>query len=229
MKIKLFLLLLIFSVGKSYCQQTTVTKISFHPVLGALPFVLEYKSYHLNTSDSIKFETLKFYVSNVQLLSNGNVVYTEANSFHLIDASIESSFLFSLTHDSKIIFNELKFDLGIDSITNVMGAMGGDLDPTKGMYWTWQSGYINFKLEGTSNACPARKNEFEFHLGGYQSPFKALQSIQLKVNLNDAVEIYLDLKKYFDTIDLTKQNQVMSPNKEAVELSSVLAKCFYAK
>jgi hypothetical protein len=35
-------------------------------------------------------------------------------------------------------YDQIQFQLGIDSLTNVSGAMGGDLDPTKGMYWTWQ-------------------------------------------------------------------------------------------
>ena len=57
--------------------------------------------------------------------------------------------------------------------------MGGDLDPTKGMYWAWQSGYINFKMEGSCSQCLATKNNFEFHLGGYQQPFYAMQTIEL--------------------------------------------------
>ena len=77
--------------------------------------------------------------------------------------------------------DKIKFNLGIDSLTNVSGVMGGDLDPTKGMYWTWQSGYINFKMEGSSAVCPTRNHEFQFHIGGYQDPFYAMQTLELEV------------------------------------------------
>ena len=76
--------------------------------------------------------------------------------FELLPSSL------ALQIPSNIPFSKLKFQLGIDSLTNVSGAMGGDLDPTKGMYWTWQSGYINMKIEGKSNSCKTRKNQFQF-------------------------------------------------------------------
>ena len=78
-------------------------------------------------------------------------------------------------------FDAIQFNLGIDSLTNVSGALGGDLDPTKGMYWTWQNGYVNFKLQGTSDLCNNPKNEFEFHLGGYLKPFN-----NYEFDLNDS-------------------------------------------
>lgn len=102
----------------------------------------------LNSKDSIQLETLKIYISELSILNDKNVIWKEQNSFHLIDFSHPSTLLLILKLPSYQSFNKLKFNLGIDSLTNVSGAMGGDLDPTNGMYWTWQSGYINFKLEG---------------------------------------------------------------------------------
>lgn len=229
MKLKLILVLFPFIFVKSYGQPGDSITICFHLVYGEHSLVLQTEPNPLNPIDSIQFETLKFYISNIQLLFSGNVVYTESGSFHLIDAADAKSLKISLHPDSKISYNEIHFNLGIDSNTNVSGAQGGDLDPTKGMYWTWQSGYINFKLEGTSVVCPTLKNKFEFHLGGYQAPFKTLQAIRLKIHSKGVKDIYLDLKKYFDAIDLKKQNQVMSPNQQAVELSAILTKCFYTR
>lgn len=116
--------------------------------------------------------------------------------------------------------------MGIDSLTNVSGALGGDLDPTKGMYWTWQSGYINFKLEGKSQYCNTRNNEFQFHLGGYLQPFYCLQSLKMKVNNSQEINIVLDVKKIIDAIDLKSLNHVMSPGKDAMTLSIIAANSF---
>ena len=228
-KLKWILVLLLCINFSSYAQKTSEVKFSLAPVFGNIPFELGAKYFPFNKVDTIKFETLKFYISTIQLLKNGNVVYAELKSFHLVDVENKSSMTISLFPETKINFDEINFNLGIDSITNVSGAMGGDLDPTKGMYWTWQSGYINLKLEGVSNACPTLKNKFEFHLGGYITPYNSLQKIQIKVNSIEHVKIYFDAKLFFSSIDLTTQNQVMSPNQQAVDLSVLISKCFYTK
>jgi hypothetical protein len=104
--------------------------------------------------------------------------------------------------------------------------MGGDLDPTKGMYWTWQSGYINFKLEGNSNLCKTRHNEFQFHLGGYQQPFNCLQTVFVQVKSTANIKLNIDVEKFFQYIQLSQLNHIMSPSKEAVELSEKLTETF---
>lgn len=228
-KRSLTILLFIFCYSNVFCQPLPRVSIRFSPVFGNMPFELEKNNYPIGASDSIRFEALKFYISNLQLLDNNSIVYTEKNSFHLADASAPGSMLISLKNSSGVICNEIRFNLGIDSITNVSGAMGGDLDPARGMYWTWQSGYINCKMEGSGSASPARNHEFQFHLGGYQAPFNALQTIRLKLDKRDPVNIYLDVQKFFDVIDLSRLNHVMSPNTEAMDLSRSLAKCFYTR
>lgn len=115
------------------------------------------------------------------------------------------------------------FHIGIDSATNVSGAMGGDLDPTKGMYWAWQSGYINVKIEGTSSVCNTRNHEFQFHLGGYLPPHYALQTLHFPVKNPQQIQIDIDIQKFLKNIDLARQNHIMSPSKEAVVLSKIFA------
>ena len=90
------------------------------------------------------------------------------------------------------------------------------------MYWTWQSGYINFKLEGTSSLCPARKNKFYWHIGGYSPPYNTLRQVSLKTN--GKVSIQLD--KLFEEIDISEEYQIMSPNDNAVQIADKLVFLF---
>jgi len=179
-----------------------------------------------NDSTFLRITELKFYISNIQFLKNGEVVLEEKNSFHLVDANQIIPNQILVENKQNIAFDEIKFDLGIDSITNVSGAMGGDLDPTKGMYWTWQNGYINFKLEGTSQLCKTRNNEFTFHLGGYQQPYYCLQTLHFKTNNSSTINFKLDVQKILNQVDLAKTNHVMSPSEEAVTLSKIVANAF---
>ncbi len=226
LKLTAILLLIICRVNISSAQNDEAMTLQFNPVFGKEALVLSKSYFSKNNNDSIQFDILRFYISGIELLLNGKTVWKESNSFHLVDASVISSLQINLNTSSKQEFDKLKFNMGIDSTTNVAGAMGGDLDPTKGMYWTWQSGYINFKLEGKSKACNTRNNEFTFHLGGYQYPYNTLQSVLLNAKNSNELSIIINAEEMISKIDLSKQNHIMSPGKKAVLLSNELTKVF---
>ncbi len=220
----LTILILCFNAGFLHAQ--TNKTLMFHPVFGHSALELNGFFYKLPHGDSILIETVKFYISEIELLNSNGTVWKEQNSFHLLDASAISSLQILLSTPPNLHFDQIRFHIGIDSTTNVSGAMGGDLDPTRGMYWTWQNGYINFKLEGKSNLCKTRKNEFQFHLGGYQYPFNTIQTAILNLPENKEINISVNIEKLFGNIDLSKQNHIMSPGKEAVVLSEKVLSIF---
>ncbi len=205
-------------------------QLIIEPIYNNQPLQL-HKYLPLPKADSVQITLLKFYVSNIQLLNNKTLVWEEPNSVHLMDLEDANSFKLSLNVPKSIVFNSIKINLGIDSLTNVSGALGGDLDPTKGMYWAWQSGYVNFKLEGKSPICPTRKHAFQFHLGGYLAPSYALQTIdfQLDKPLSDRIVLQLNIQDFLSNIDLKQQNSVMIPSEEAVLLAQKLAQLFTIK
>ncbi len=183
-------------------------------------------TYSLDNGNTVQFETLKFYISKVELFQNDLLVWESKNNFYLVDASDIKTRTIQLTISDKLVYNNLKFNLGVDSITNVSGAMGGDLDPTKGMYWTWQSGYINFKLEGKSNLSQHPKKEFQFHLGGYQYPFNTLKKVSLNVTKKKKITILFDVEQFIKYTDLAKKDHIMSPTTDAIKLSEFATTSF---
>lgn len=176
--------------------------------------------------DSVIFESLRFYLSGFELTRNGKSVWKESESYHLIDLENPASCEILLNIAKNTNFDRIRFYLGIDSLTNSGGVKGGDLDPVKGMYWTWQTGYIHFKLEGKSNLCPTRNNQFSLHIGGYSFSQNTLQTLEFSVSDPDKVTIELDLLRFLEEIDLRDQNHVMSPGAQAVKLSQQLALLF---
>lgn len=193
------------------------------------PVLLNDTVYVLKNNHRIKFETLKFYISAVTLVKNNSEVWKEENSFHLIDIEEADSNYLCLEIEDDLAFDAIYFNLGIDSITNVSGALGGDLDPTRGMYWTWQNGYVNFKLEGTSDLCNNPKNEFQFHLGGYVRPNLNVQKVKVMLSGTSQFSIAFNLAQFVNGLDLENLNHIMSPNQAAVELAQQAAKCFSIK
>lgn len=188
--------------------------------------------YKITEKDSVAVEVLRFYLADLSLLGANKTLLEDSVKAHLIDWEVPGSCLIDLK--KPFAASELKglgFSLGIDSLTNVSGALGGDLDPTTGMYWTWQSGYINFKLEGVSNLSAARKNQFHLHLGGYAAPHNALRRVTLQTPKTEASTkghwvIRMDLKSFIIESDLRKNHSIMSPSATSSQLSENVSKKF---
>lgn len=68
---------------------------------------------------------------------------------------------------------------GVDSLLQVSGVQSGALDPLKGMYWTWQTGYIQFKMEGILSKDTLGEGliPIQLHLGGFQGESNCQQRI----------------------------------------------------
>lgn len=181
---------------------------------------------HSYQGNNVEIETLRFYISNIQLYKQGNPVFTEKESYHLIDWSDVESCKFNLATPEDLDFDEIHFLLGIDEETHEAGVMGGDLDPTRGMYWSWQSGYINFKLEGKQPQVPTPIHDFQFHLGGFLAPFYNAQAVQLTCTNTDQIQIQLNLDQLLDKNDWTSQHKIMSPSEEAVNMAKLVSQLF---
>ncbi|MFK8101050.1 MAG: MbnP family protein [Saprospiraceae bacterium] len=205
-----------------YVAPTTELRLDFLPSYAQAPLDLAVEG----ETTTVRIEKLKCYLSNFELFKGTQRVFVENNSFHLLDASIPNSLSFSLKIPSDLSFSELRFNIGIDSTTHAGGVFGGDLDPMHGMYWTWQSGYINFKLEGRAAACPARKNKFQFHLGGYQYPFNTLQEVRLPIKGKKSIVVAIELDELLSSIDLATDYLIMSPNAAAVKMAQQLPAIF---
>lgn len=218
--------LILFSTYAFTAEMDKGITIVFAPAFQEVPLNI---GEGLEINDSLEIETLKCYISNFKLYDGSKVVFKEENSYHLLDASEPSSLQIELKTPSGLSYSHIEFSIGVDSFTNVSGALGGDLDPTNGMYWTWQSGYINFKLEGIATHCPARHNRFQFHVGGYQFPYATMQQVRLKVNASNEITIALAIDKLLAQIDLKEKYQIMSPNEEAVAIAKKLSELFFIK
>lgn len=216
-----FLLLLLHGF---VVQGQATSHVRFVPVFGNEALRLRHV-HHLADGAPVTIDRLRFYVSHIMFHSQGRTSYADM-ACHLIDAEDASSLEVALAVPRGIHVDSISFLLGIDSLTNVSGAFGGDLDPTKGMYWTWNSGYINWKLEGMCVKCYTAKNQFEFHLGGYLPPYFNAQRIGFAVPSKGAIEVRVDVAAFLEGSGLGERCAIMSPGKEAVELARVAASVF---
>ncbi len=216
---------ILFSIGLVCWQKGLFGQVllNIEPVFGDAPLALGSA-----TAGGTTVSKLKFYLSKIELVRADGTVWAEPESFHLVDAQQPQSLAIRL--DAPVSsWKEVRFCLGIDSLTNAEGAHGGDLDPARGMYWAWQSGYINFKCEGRDpRFASGRGGEFEFHLGGFLPPFLAAKKVSLPLLAGPSGEVRVgwDAKVFFEKLDFSSQPSIMSPSAEAVKLAGFAAGAF---
>jgi len=191
--------------------------LRFRALWGGEPLLLQQPC--LIPGDTVTISRLRFYVSDVAVLRKGRVVYRLPERYHLIDLEGCDS----ITMPASLRGDALRFNLGLDSATNAAGAQGGVLDAVEGMYWAWQSGFIHFKLEGSSRRSPDRKQQFQYHLGGFRAPFSSVRRMTLNFKRRLPSELLLDVKALLRRIDVKSQPAIMSPGGRAVELVNIVA------
>jgi len=220
----MFRLLLLFLFFSSICHGQVAIKF------GLFKDSLIHVPVKLNSNDSLT--VFRFYVSDLRITKDRNKSWKAPKKHYLIDFDRETNgqdvIKLELPHDFKT--GQIEFVLGIDSKTSAEGIGEGALDPVNGMYWTWQSGYINFKMEGVSKNIPSRKNRFQLHLGGFRKPYISAQKVDLNyIHKGTSAMICFDLSVFMNALDLYTQHTIMSPSKEAVALSKLAKSCFYVE
>jgi hypothetical protein len=136
------------------------------------------KTYTNVLGENITVQKFKYYVSNFMVTDEtGKIIKLPARYF-LVDAADSLSCTIVLNIPAKSLRN-IRFLLGVDSIRNVSGVQTGALDPLKGMFWTWNSGYIMAKLEGSSEQSMSPGHYFTYHIGGFRNEMNTSREIEL--------------------------------------------------
>lgn len=207
-------------------KQPHIIQLQIEPTLNNQPILLGQQVFIDALNDSAQIDRLRFYISDIHFTSNSGIYEYIAQRFFLMDAENKKTLTRKLPLTLVNTWDSIHFNVGVDSTIQMLGAQGGELDPTKGMYWSWRSGYINFKCEGVSKSCPGRKNEFLFHIGGFQAPYNSIQKIDLAITASDTVVIQVDLTSIFTPQRITSNYKIMSPNAAAMTFANQIPSFF---
>jgi hypothetical protein len=210
--IKFFGILFLFISNSVFAQSALEVKVMANNqqiVLGT-PFTIAGKTFQL--------ELVKFYITNLRFFHNGVLVSDYTDQPQLVNLEDDSTTHILLS--ALPLFDEVRFTFGVDSSTNVNGIMSGALDPVNGMYWSWQSGYINCKIEG--EIISSGRKSVAYHLGGYLPDQLAAKEISLPVPYSQNMELSLNLDSILSGLAGQNLFQIMSPGENAVHASDLL-------
>lgn len=152
--------------------------------------------YSNQASNPYSISLLKYYISNITLhRKTGEDV--KLDKYELIDAFDAASTNVNLGLLKTGEYDSLTFYLGIDQNRNHTGVQDGDLDVSKGMFWTWNTGYIFFKHEGQFKDSTNQNRSLVFHYGSDMAFAKIKIPIMLNLNGEKSMHIKFDLNKAY--------------------------------
>ncbi len=241
----IWMLALLFFFTTSFQNRKTLersrvatVKITFNNMVKNYKIALHDSVYTNPFGEKYNITKFRYYVSDISLISAGKKI-SEKNSCHLIDESDDESKSFSILVPEGN-YSSLKFLSGVDSLLNVSGAQSGALDPTKDMFWTWNSGYVMAKLEGNSPSSTLVNNKYEFHIGGFSGKYNVLKNIELNFPENKRmyfaagkttqIIINADVNAWWQNpndIKIAEHANITSPGKLALVISDNYAKMFH--
>lgn len=157
--------------------------------------------------EELTFSKFQYYVSNFILIKadGSEHIVPKDSCYFLVSQSDASSRSITLKNIPAGEYSRVKFMIGVDSLKNTadISERTGVLDPAGAaadMYWSWNSGYIHLKIEGTSPAAPYDSmmggSMFMYHVGGFGGYSSATanntRTFDLTVPNNEAAEISKD-------------------------------------
>ena len=214
----------------------TVTVVFKNQVINN-PIVLYDSSYTNPFGENYVINKFKYYISAVTLYASGKAIKAK-NIYRLINQAIDSSLYFNVSLPEND-YDSIGFLLGVDSARNTAGAQTGALDPLNDMFWTWHTGYVMEKLEGTSLQSSAVNNKMEYHLGGFSGensvlkyitlPFPGNKKLKIQKGKKSRIVIEVDVNKFWDAgkeIKISTVPVCTSPGRLAKQLAGNFSRLF---
>lgn len=194
-------------------------------------------TYTLPNGEALKFTQFRYYISNIQLKAKNGTWWSQPESYHIVNAGQTSPVL--VINDAPTgEYTDIKFTFGVDSTRNVSGAQEGALSPSNDMFWSWNSGYIFIKSEGTCEQIADDNKTFIHHVGGFRTENSAVREMtfnfgqDLRARPDGAPSVHLHIqvdKMYQNTvhpIDVKDLVRLHMPGTNAVKLADNIANMF---
>ena len=227
MKFKIYTLILVGSIFLLSCKNETIVpdvefpvsslELRFNNQVNNSNLELTSGRYLTSSSDTFSLSGLKYIISNIRLFKNDELVYTELDSYHLIDEKLEDSKLIILDSVPFGEYDRIDFALGVDSTNDNGQANAGDLSSNNGLFWIGWGSYIYFRFDGSYHN--GTSEALAFHIGGkkaYQEQSFDLLLNEINVRKDAVSSVYFNsnVEEIFEspnTIDISAlQNVAMA-------------------
>ena len=144
------------------------------------------KTYSIASGEKYTIKKLKYYISNIQFMKSDGSVTTvqQDSSYFLVDESNSTSMILSLPQVEIGKYLAIRLMIGVDSAKSMapLEKRRGVLDMSglgQDMFWTWNQGYIFFKMEGIYTDFSGKNDDYTYHIGGFGNNGSSLNNIKV--------------------------------------------------
>jgi hypothetical protein len=201
------------------------------------PMALNVDTFTTAIGEKIVPTKFNYYISNIKFTRNDGTEFIEPESYHLVSEEDPASKHFHLKDVPVGDYRSITFVIGVDSLRNTSGAQEGALDPAMGMFWTWNSGYIMAKFEGTSPQANTTDKKVIHHIGGFSGDFKAQRTITidfpeplvLTLGSEGTIRMRADVLKWFsgtNNVSVATVSNIMNANSDSKKIADNYAAMF---
>ena len=185
------------------------------------------------TGEQFTVSRFEYYLSNLKFTKRDGTTYAAPDTYYLVNQDKPASLSFSVPNVPVGDYTGVSFLVGVDAQKTGLtdpSTFTGDLNQANNMYWTWSSGHIFLKLEGTLVSANPTKN-FLCHIGGYTDPYNALvtaapsfggSTLTVRTDRVPTVALQANVDKLFtgsNIIKLGDLTDVMMPSAQSVQMA----------
>lgn len=181
-----------------------------HLINGAPLIVGSESSASTAAGEAFTVSKLRYYLSNFRLRRADGSWFAAAQNaessegYQLIDAAVPASATFEIANVPAGSYTGIEFLIGVDAARNHAGAQTGALDPTRGLFWSWKTGYIFFLFEGHSPQSASSGQTLTYHVGGDASAARTVllplapKPARVETRLVPTIHLKADVGRLFD-------------------------------
>lgn len=195
-------------------------------------------NYTNQQNEQMTISTINYWFTNVKFIKSDGSEYAEEESYRLIRGDQSNTMHFHVSDVPNGTYKGVKFMIGVDVPRNTSGAQTGALDPAINgdMFWSWNTGYIQFKLEGTSTVSTNADKSYKFHIGGVGQGIETPREVTLmfpsEVTVGEkdgSIHLIADVDKFFGPstpVSIANMSTMMHPNAMAAKIADNYAQMF---
>ncbi len=183
-------------------------RIEITNAVGEAPLRLG-ETYRTAAGDEWSAERLRYYLSNFRLRHSDGGWFAnpqreqDSQGYFLVDEADAASRRFAIGPVPAGSYSGIEFLVGVDPKRNGAGAQNGTLDPARGMFWTWNTGYIFFLFEGHSPQSSDAEHALTWHVGGASAAAHSVflqftAPVEVTAEQGAELHLYADLARLFD-------------------------------
>lgn len=232
--VAVFLLVLNGCKRNTYSQAAaSQVKFTVENTLGSQPLILNSTVATTKTGETFTVSLFEYYLSGIKFTKSDGTIYTAPDTYFLVNQAKPSSLSFAVAGVPVGDYNSVSFIIGVDAqktgFTDPLD-FTGDLNPANNMYWTWNSGHVFLKLEGTRTTGSITK-ALTCHIGGYTAPYSAIvtaapsfngKKLLVRANQTPEIKLRADATKLFDgpkPVNLATFTGTEMPGPQAMQLA----------